>query len=196
MSNNIIVYDIETKNSFDDVGGRQNLIALEISVLAAYDYLSDKYTVYEENELPKFAERLSSKPLLVGFNIKKFDNPILQKYLPFSLKNFPLLDIMDELVKVLGHRVSLDSVASATIGSVKSGNGLDAIRFWREGNLERLKSYCLDDVKLTKKIYEYGAENKKLYYTSKYAPSKKEARINWDINRPENDKSEKQGILF
>jgi len=195
MSRNIVVYDIETKNAFDDVGGRANFTALQISVLGAYIYSTNEYKIFEEKELPQFEKILQKKPLLVGFNSKRFDTPILQSYIRFDLKKLPQLDIMEELEKVLGHRVSLDSVAQATLGRAKTGSGMDAIRFWRNGEIEKLKAYCLEDVRITKEVFEYGAHHGELFYTPKYGTTKGRAPVNWKIAHP-NEKEEMQQSLF
>ncbi|HPQ81324.1 MAG TPA: ribonuclease H-like domain-containing protein, partial [bacterium] len=168
MGNNIIVYDIETKNAFDDVGGRDGFTKLGISVLGAFDYESKEFAVYEEGELDRFSLRLQKKPLLVGFNSRRFDTPILQTYMKFDLRKLPQLDIMEEMTRALGHRVSLDSCAQATLGTGKSGSGLEAIRLYREGRIEELKRYCLDDVRLTRDLFEYGAAHGEIFYTPKF----------------------------
>jgi len=46
---NKIVFDIETKNSFEDVGGDQNIDKLEVSVVGVYSYDQDKYFCFGEN---------------------------------------------------------------------------------------------------------------------------------------------------
>lgn len=190
MGKNIVVYDIETKYTFDEVGGRDNATELGISVLGSYDYENGEFVVYEEKELSKFAERLQKKPLLVGFNSKKFDTPILQKYIQFDLKKIPQLDIMEELQKVLGHRIGLDSVAQATLGEGKSGSGLDAIRYYREGKIDELKKYCLDDVRITRDVYEYAAKHGELFYLPKFGPGRNRAAANWKIEHPDENRVE------
>lgn len=197
MSHNILVFDIETKDAFSDVGGRESLANLEISVLGAYDYADEKFHIYEEKDLPRFAERLAKRPLIVGFNSRKFDVPILQKYIRFSLTELRQLDIMEELVKELGHRVSLDSVAKATLSAGKSGSGLEAIRLWREGKIEELKHYCLDDVKLTREIYEFGAKNRELFYVPKFGKGSGRVKVSWKIENPDDlSEASKQQSLF
>ncbi|MFA4875672.1 MAG: ribonuclease H-like domain-containing protein, partial [bacterium] len=197
MSQNIIVFDIETKDAFSDVGGRECFTNLEISVLGAYDYADGKFHTYEEKELPSFAERLAERPVLVGFNSRKFDTPILQKYIRFDLKDLKQLDIMEEIVKELGHRVSLDSVAKATLDEGKSGSGLEAIRLWREGRMEELKRYCLDDVRLTRDVYEYGAAHGELLYVHKFGGGKARAKVSWKIENPQDESdTARQQTLF
>lgn len=194
---NIIVYDLETKYAFDEVGGREAFEKLGISCLGSYDYTTAAYTVYEEAELPHFLERLQQKPLLVGFNNRRFDTPILQAYARFDLGVLPQLDIMEELVKVLGHRVSLDSVAQATLDRGKTGSGLDALRLYKNGEMEKLKSYCLEDVKITRALYEYGAAHGELLYTPKFGSGKARAALKWDIVHPDETKEpDPQQSLF
>ncbi|MBN1283218.1 MAG: ribonuclease H-like domain-containing protein [Proteobacteria bacterium] len=185
MGKNIVVFDIETKDAFGDVGGREWLQRLEISVLGAFDYSTGEYAVYEEGELAAFAERLSMRPLLVGFNSRRFDTPILQRYMPFDVSRLAQLDIMEEMAKALGHRVGLDSVARATLGAGKSGSGLEAIRLWREGMIEELKRYCLDDVRITREVFEYGAKNGELLYVPKFGNSPGRVKVAWELEHPE-----------
>lgn len=197
MAKNIVVYDIETKLSFEEVGGRENFENLGISVLGSFDYRTAKFVVYEEGELGRFSERLQENPLLVGFNNRRFDTPILQKYIRFDLKKLPQLDILEELQKVLGHRVSLESVATATLGAGKSGDGMDALRFFREGRMDELKKYCLDDVRITRDLFEYGARHGELFYTSKFGSARARAKIGWKLEHPnERDEPERQQSLF
>lgn len=197
MGKNIVVYDIETKRSFDDVGGREHFTKLGISVLGAFDYGTGEFAVYEEGELDRFARRLERRPLLVGFNNRRFDTPILQTYVAFDLQKLAQLDLMEELTRVLGHRVSLESVAQATLGEGKSGSGLDALRYFREGKIEELKRYCLDDVRITRDLYEYGAAHEELFYVSKFGKGRARAPVRWNIVHPEEgSEEERQQSLF
>lgn len=187
MGKNIVVYDIETKYAFDEVGGRDNFTRLGISVLGAFDYRIGDFIIYEEDELSRFAERLRVRPLLVGFNSRRFDTPILRKSISFDVKGIPQLDIMEEMVKALGHRVSLESVARATLGMSKSGSGLEALRLYREGRIDELKRYCLDDVRITRDLFEYGAKHGELFYMSKYGSRKARAPVSWRLAHPDGD---------
>lgn len=101
----------------------------------------------------------------------------------------PILDIMDELEKILGHRVSLESVAQATLGVGKSGKGLDAIAYFRNGEMDKLKAYCLDDVRLTREIYEYGKKNGEVFYQSKDGLHRLPVKINWKDPEPPQQQS-------
>lgn len=163
---NKIVLDLETKNSFDDVGGRK-LDLLKISVVGVYDYSVDEYMTFEEDELARLGEMLKSTDLLIGFNINRFDIPVLQPYLSFPLSRVPVLDIMEDVVRGVGYRLSLENLSRATLQKGKSGHGLEAIRLFREGKMRELKSYCLDDVRLTRELYEHGQKKGYLSYTSK-----------------------------
>lgn len=181
MAHDQIVLDLETQKTFDEVGGFRNLEALKVSLVGTYLYKTNEYRCFLENEIGELEKLLMEKPLVVGFNTRRFDFPVLKPYFKFNPDTLPQLDVMEEMTKVLGHRVSLDSVASATLGAKKSGSGLDAIKYFRDGDFESLKKYCLDDVRLTRELYEYGAKNKELFYTSKYGNTKGRCAISWEI---------------
>ncbi len=164
-----IVLDLETQKSFDDVGGRGKNHLLKISVCGIYDYTSDKYLIFEEHELPRMAPMLQAADQIIGYNIKQFDFEVLQPYLNFNIFEIPYYDILEEIDKVLGHKIKLDAVAQATIGSGKSGNGLEALLYYKNGKMDLLKKYCLDDVRVTKEVYEHALNNQKLLYRDYFA---------------------------
>ncbi|MBN1586167.1 MAG: ribonuclease H-like domain-containing protein [Candidatus Omnitrophica bacterium] len=179
-----IVFDLETQKAFNEVD-RSKPHLLKVSVLGAYDYSASEYLMYEEKELPQFEERLKKAELVVGFNIRSFDLPVLQPYLGLDVKTLPVLDLLVEIEKVLGHRVSLQSLAQATLGEGKSGSGLQAIELFREGKMEELKAYCRDDVKITKNLYEYGLLNGKVSYRSNRDYQTHTLEVDWASHAPQ-----------
>lgn len=174
---NKIVLDLETQKDFAEAGGRSRQHLLKVSVAGIYVYPDDKYYCFQENEISKLAEMLASADQIIGFNIKQFDYAVLQPYLNFPLEQIPTLDILLETEKMLGHRISLESIATATLGSGKTGSGLQAIRLWKTGQIEELKKYCLNDVKLTREIYEYGQKYGKVLYRDFFET--REIRVNF-----------------
>ena len=161
---NKIVLDLETQKEFAEVGGRNANHKLRVSVCGVYSYAEDQYLCWDEKNLTKLGEMLQTTDLVIGYNIKQFDLAVLQPYFNFSMAGVPVLDILEEVEKSLGHRIRLEAIAQATLGEGKSGSGLAAINLWKAGKLEELKTYCLNDVKLTKEIYEYGRQNGKLLF--------------------------------
>lgn len=174
-----LVLDLETKKTFDEVGGRDHLDQLGVSVVGVYNYATDEYRIYEEKEMGQLQNLLINALLIVGFNHVNFDFPVLQPYLTLDVKTLPAFDIMLDFQKKLGHRIGLDSVAKATLGIGKTGHGIDAIRFYREGKMDELKEYCLNDVKVSKEVFDYGIKNGKIYYLSKIGNQKKELLVEW-----------------
>lgn len=98
------------------------------------------------------------------FNGDHFDIPLLNKYYNGYLTKIKSLDILKEIRNSLGHRVGLGLVAQATLGTAKSGHGLEAIEWWKKGEIDKIIKYCIDDVKITKDIYEYALKFKKLKF--------------------------------
>lgn len=176
-----LVLDLETQNSFDDVGGRAYPHLLKISVAGVYSYKKDKFFMIEEKDISFLEDMIKDSALVIGFNTKYFDYLVLQPYLKdVDLSKVPSCDIMEDIANVLGHRVSLDAVAGATLGIKKSGHGLDAIKYFREGKIDELKNYCQDDVKITRDIFDYGRKFKELYYSAKRGEEKLVVPVYWD----------------
>ncbi|MFC1622679.1 ribonuclease H-like domain-containing protein [Patescibacteria group bacterium] len=162
-----LVLDIETQNSFQEVGGKSNLSALKISLVGLYNYADNSYQTFLENELDKLKELLNQAELVIGYNLLGFDYPILQNYLKeINFSGIKTLDIFEKVNNYLGYRIKLESVAQGSLGLGKSGTGLDAIKYWQTGDIENLKKYCLQDVKITKDVYEYGVKNQEVKFKS------------------------------
>lgn len=190
----ILVFDVETKKAFDEVGGYYPE-KLGVSIIGSYwsDGESQEYVGYREGNFSPFWRKIESADLVVGFNIISFDYPALKPYYSGSFEQFPSLDIMVEMEKKLGHRVSLDAVAKETLGEQKNGHGLDAITYYHEGNWEALEKYCLQDVKVTKEIYEYGLKNRTLKFKNKWNNI---VEVSVDFERANEAKNSVQTTLF
>jgi len=153
-----IIFDLETKNTFAEVGTRDPAL-LDLSVISIYDSETDSITSYFEDQLQALWPIIEHSDILVGFNSDHFDIPILNKYYPGDLTQIKSLDLLAEIRASLGRRIGLDAIAEATLGIRKSGHGLQAIEWWRNGELEKLQSYCEQDVKVTKAVYDFALEN-------------------------------------
>lgn len=153
-----IIFDLETQNIFQDVGS-SDPAALDISVGTFYDSETDTYTTVTVDELNTIWPLLEHADALVGYNSNHFDIPLLNKYYPGDLTTIKSIDLLEEIRKSLGRRLRLDSVAEATVGAKKSAHGLQAVRWWREGKIEEIKKYCEQDVRVTKKVFDYALKN-------------------------------------
>jgi len=158
-----IVFDIETKNIFDDVG-KADPTLLDISLVGVYDYETDTYSSYLEEELPKLWPLIEQADMLIGFNSDHFDIPLLNKYYPGDLLKIRSLDLLKEIRNSFGRRIGLGKVADGTLNKGKGGNGLDAVTWWKNGEIEKIRKYCLEDVKITKEVYDYAMKHGELKY--------------------------------
>jgi len=160
-----VIFDIETQNSFAEVDN--DFKKLKISVVSIYRYDKDEYQSFVENELGLLWPILEKADLIIGYNSEHFDLPILGNYYLGDLNKIPHLDLMVKIKDSLGTRLKLKDIAEATLDHVtKSADGLQAIRWWKEGKIDEIKKYCEQDVKVTKEIYEFGREHRQLFYKS------------------------------
>jgi len=187
-----VVLDVETQRGFNEVD-RKKLHLLKISVACIYDSKTDSYSAFEEREMLKLEEALKQADLIIGFNIRDFDLEVLAPYLVTPVKNLPVLDLLVEFEKARGHRISLQSVAQATLNCSKSGTGWDAIKLYREGRMDELKKYCFDDVRITKDVYEYGLKHGSIRFISNRDYQTHEVPVSWAnaINELKAKKEEK-----
>ncbi|HLD34601.1 hypothetical protein A2W54_00925 [Candidatus Giovannonibacteria bacterium RIFCSPHIGHO2_02_43_13] len=186
MASYDVVFDIETKKSFDEVGGKSNFDKLGISVVGAHvsedpstPLGTGKYYAFEEHEIPQFEKMLQGARRVVGFNIHHFDIPVLQPYIGWSLKNLKTLDLMEDVEKGAGFRISLDNLSETSLGTRKSGDGMQALRWYKEGKIDDIKQYCLKDVELTKALWEYGKKNGHVLFYSRNSSGRVAIPVSW-----------------
>jgi len=158
-----ITFDIETKNTFEDIG-ENNPSLLDISIVCIHDSETDKYDSFLEDDLARLWPILEKADMLIGFNSDHFDIPLLNKHYPGDLTTIKSLDILKEIKNSTGKRYKLDNIANATLGEGKTGNGLEAITWWKNGEIEKIRKYCLDDVRITKEVYDFALKNSYLKY--------------------------------
>jgi len=158
-----IVFDIETKNTFTQIGSNKPE-DLDLSLIAIYDSETDSYDSFLEDDIGRLWPILEQADVLIGFNSEHFDMPLLNKYYPGDLTQIKHIDLLKDIKQSFGHRIKLDLIAEGTLGVKKSGHGLQAITWWNNGEIEKIRKYCIDDVKITKDIYEYALKNNKVFF--------------------------------
>jgi len=174
-----LVFDLETKKTFDEVGGREHIDKLEMSLGVVYDYSTGLYTTYFERDVEALVDELLSAELVIGFNLIRFDYVVLRPYTPRDLKKVNTLDILARTTAVLGFRVSLEGFVRATLGVGKMADGLQAVAWYRAGQMDKLEEYCRRDVDLTRQLYEFGKTNGKIYFLEKTSRRRREVPAYW-----------------
>lgn len=160
--NDTLVFDIETQNFFTDPEvGWENFAALKISVVGVYSYLQNKYFCYEESEMKQLADLFRQSSTIVGFSMNRYDVPVLHHYFSraeetrdVDLWGKERIDLLQEVEMATGKRISLSKLSEANLGVAKDHHGSEAITMYRNGEIEKLKEYCLKDVGLTKKLFD------------------------------------------
>src|ERR1043165_1394006 len=166
---NIVYFDLETPKPADEGGGGDKIRDMRMSVGVTYSTARGGYKIYGEKEVNDLIEELRRADLVVGFNNQRFDYAVLQGHNDFfDPEQVPTLDLMVDLQNKLQHRLSLDSLAHATFGVEKTSEGLQAIRWFREGKMMDIAEYCCFDVKITKMVHEYGMNNGQVFFTNKF----------------------------
>jgi DEAD/DEAH box helicase domain-containing protein len=166
-----VILDVETKKTFDEVGGYfpDRLGISFVGVNVRHNFGEEgEYQSYFEQDLPKLFPLLEKADVVVGFNIDGFDMPTFTSYYSGDISKIPTLDIMLRIKDVTGHRIGLDAVAKETLGIGKTGDGLDAIKYYQTQQWEKLEKYCLQDVKVTKDILDYGYSKGEVKFRNKW----------------------------
>ncbi len=183
------VFDLETIRSAAEVGGWGRCEQMGMSLGVVYDSRADDYSTYLESEAEQLVAHLESFELVVGFNNKRFDNRVLSSYTHKNLASIASLDLLEEVQKYLGYRLSLNALASETLGEKKSTDGLQALEWYKEGKINLIEQYCRKDVELTKRLMLHCLENRFMLFKNKAGqvvklPLDLEMSINRILKRP------------
>ncbi len=162
-----VVLDVEIQKTIEETpGGWDATDKLGVSVAVLYEFRSDRFRIYGPDDVPALRERLLAADQISGYNIWRFDFPVIwgiprRETPPAELApktNDMLLRIWDSQGLSLtdfsrSHAGwKLDDVAGATLGTRKSGNGADAPKWWQAGLWARVTDYCVDDVRIERDL--------------------------------------------
>jgi DEAD/DEAH box helicase domain-containing protein len=172
------VLDLETQRSAQEVGGWKKAHKMGISCVVLYHSGQDRFLEYREQDIPRLEKDLQELELIIGFNIINFDYQVLNGYSPFAFYDLPTLDLLKEIHKVLSYRLSLDNLTQATLEAAKTADGLQALRWWKQGKIDKIIDYCRQDVALTRDLYLFGRDNGYVLFKNK-AGKKVRLPVNW-----------------
>lgn len=179
----IMYLDLETRKTAKDVGGWNKAHLMRVSVVVVYDSLDKTYHVFKEDDMNGLFSFLEHADLVVGFNIKGFDYKVLSAYTPKDLHTIRTFDILEDVYGRLGFRLSLDHLAQETLKQGKSADGLQAVEWFRRGEMEKLTEYCKQDVAVTKDLFLFGIEHGHLIYREKRANRRLRLQVDWDVEK-------------
>jgi len=175
---NIVYFDLESQKLFQEVGGRDPSLLL-LAVGVTWSTLRNDFAVYWEEDVQALVAELKSADRVVGFNIIDFDYKVLKPYAPNeNFRLFRSVDMLQDIFRSLNFRISLDSIARATLGETKTADGIQSVGWFRNGELDKVAEYCKADVAITRRVHEFGRDNGFVYYLSKLG-SKLKVPVNW-----------------
>ena len=171
-------FDLETQKSAEDVGGWGNIHKMGLAVGVVWDSLDQEFFTYEEKDARQLVDKLRTADLAVGFNIIGFDYTVLQPYSDFDLQEINTFDMLVDVKKQLGFRLSLNHLAQHTLNAEKSADGLVSLQWYKEGKISKIIQYCKQDVEITRDLFLFGEKNGYVNYQSRSGnPLKLE--VNW-----------------
>ena len=179
-----IFFDLETKLWSSEVeGGWSNIPGFGMSVAVTCWDNSNSFQRWLENDASELVKELERADKVIGFNSVGFDYEVLSAYEPnvHDLLDGKSFDIIANIYGLLGFRVSLENICSATLGKGKIGSGRDAVEWFRQGQIEKVVEYCQRDVELTREIYRYGQEHGFICYPRFGQPV--ELPVDWGIGK-------------
>ena len=161
---NIIYFDLETQKSAQEVGGWSHIDRLKLAIAVTFSTADQQYTTFQESDVEALINQLTQADCIVGFNLKAFDYVVLRPYTSANLWHLPTFDMLEQVRRALGFRLSLDALAKETLQESKSADGLQSVRWWKAGRTDLVAEYCRKDVEITKRLHEYACQNGHLLF--------------------------------
>jgi DEAD/DEAH box helicase domain-containing protein len=176
---NLVYFDLETQKSAAEVGGWHNKRAMKMSLGVTYSTARGSYEIYRESEVDQLLQELQRADRVIGYNVIDFDFEVLGAYSVFDLSQVPVLDLMRDVEKVVGARIGLDAISEQTIGTGKTADGMEALKWWKDGELRKIAEYCCYDVKATRLVHEFGNAYGCVFYYSKKSQRREKVPVAW-----------------
>ncbi len=155
----VVVFDLETQLSAEDVGGWREARQMRVAVAAVWDSMDDQVSLYDESTIEDLLTHLKRADLICGFNIRRFDFEVLRGYTFENLHALPVLDLLESVTESRGGRLKLDSIAKATLGVGKTADGLQALKWFKTGQIKLVREYCKKDVEVTRDVLRFALEH-------------------------------------
>lgn len=152
----ISFFDLETQYLFQEVGGRSNISKLKIAV--AGTFCNGQHKFFEESQANDLFEELNKADLIVGYNLIRFDYPVLEPYLgreKIDLLKSKTFDIMLELGSLGVPWISLNELCKLNNIQTKIEDTMKIPKMWREGKYKEVREYLLNDLKITESIFNH-----------------------------------------
>jgi len=150
----VLFFDLETQRSAEEVGGWHNAALMRVSLAVSFDDAARRFETWRERDVHALLERLAAADLVVGFNVERFDYHVLRGYTDRELGALPTFDLLEAIHARIGFRLPLGHLAEENLGAAKSGDGLQALAWWKEGRLDLIEDYCRRDVALLRDLFE------------------------------------------
>lgn len=177
----ILILDIETQRGAEEVGGWGNIHLMGLAVAVVKDVSTGRITAYYEKDIEELLRTLRHAQLVVGFNLLNFDYRVLSAYDRGSLMDLPTFDILQDIHRRLGYRLSLAHLVEQTLGESKSADGLQSLQWVQEGRMDLVEEYCRRDVEVTERLFYHGLEKGWIRFRDREG-RQLELRLDWDID--------------
>lgn len=155
----ILCWDLEILHPVEKMGGWEAARngACGISALVISDSETERFHIYDQHDLDAAFDHLSEADLLVGYNSLSFDTEVLNNVLgrQLSVNHYDILDRIWKQLPIRQKGWKLTEVATRALDLGKSGNGEFATALAAKGRWGKLFDYCLNDVHLTKMLFNY-----------------------------------------
>ncbi|HTO53480.1 MAG TPA: DEAD/DEAH box helicase [Myxococcota bacterium] len=176
-----VIFDVETQRSAQDVGGWQNTHLMRLALAVVYDTGTGEFETYTEARAEELVARLFSAPAVLGFNVRRFDYAVLRAYSARRFEDLPTFDLLEDVQRKLGYRLSLDHLARETLGRGKTGDGLQSLDWWKQGRLDLIETYCRMDVELCRDLLAFAARERHVLFQRKDG-ERVRLPVDWDTS--------------
>ncbi|GJQ19897.1 MAG: hypothetical protein HBSIN02_02520 [Bacteroidia bacterium] len=172
-----VYYDIETQRSADEVGW-ENVHLMRLAVGVTWSAL-EGFRHWRESDAPAMIAYLVSFDRIISFNGDGFDAKVLSFYGDVTGIYQRSFDLLKDLRSRLGHRLSLDSIARATLQVGKTADGLQSLQWWKEGRIDLITAYCEQDVKVLVDVVRFARTYGYVRYLDKMGGPPLTVHVRW-----------------
>lgn len=173
-----VYYDIETQLSAGEVGGWDKIHLMRVAIAVTWTP-EDGFRRWEERDAAQLIRYLSGFPKIFSFNGDGFDSRVLSMYGNVARIRAQSFDLLTDLKRRLGHRLSLESLAQASLNVGKTADGLQSLQWWKEGKIDLIAEYCRQDVQVLVDLVVFARQKGFVCYSEKMTGEIRSVKVVW-----------------
>lgn len=151
----------------------------KMGVSIAVALTSKELRIFTAKNINELIPLLESAKAVIGYNLEGFDFRVLCGCPGVNLEGVRYLDMLADIESSIGVRVSFGAAVIATLGAQRDDDGLDLVKCWKEGKIEKVIEGVTSTALQIRALHEYGMEHGEVFYNPHESNRRVRVAVDW-----------------